>query len=1253
MRGSFENGTGLITSGHLVRWVELNKREAEQVFPELVRRLLDATPEASEIHMRAGDSVALSGYDGSAFLAEGSNLLPSGKIVFELGTNKKIGQKATADFQSRRAKADADVTFVFATPRRWQGKEDWAAQRRSEEVFKDIRVLDADDFEHWLQLAPMTQIWFSEYLEIDPQGAEQLSVWWTRFSGSAQPGLPKSLFVAGREREAHQLLEFVKERPGQLVIESPSSDDILGFLASVLDQEDQDGLVDPVIVESKALWKHICSLPSRGILIPMFKNPDVRLAVDSGKHVVITKDYSKSRIQMPGLFLPRVNRTAAEDSLASAGFDAKEAKKLAVLARRSFPAFKRRVSLVPEDRGSVWADPSSASGLSGLFIAGRWRECPGDLEVLEKMTRLSDVEVAEQLASFKDGADPALWNSGGVWSFVSAEEAFVELLPRFNPRLQETWVAIATEVLAEPDPLEGLDQIQRALSGDPGRRFSKDLRRGVAESLAILASVRDGDAGASERVTVPDSVIAETMRRVQDPNHRLSWLAITDVLPAMAEASPDAFLLAVEKDLANDEPTLAILFQQFDDSLRFGPKVHYPALLSALELLCWNPEYIARSFRVLARLAAFPVPVNLANTPLASMGAVMSGWLPGNPLDSGMRRELLDVCFQISPETARHLLMELWPSRRSMVFSPYRPRFRDWPESSVKVTYGQLYEFVDSLAERAIAWSTDEPSYLTWMIEAVETSASLKAANSLVDYLAGQVTVNALGSSGRLDLLASVSATVVKHDRYSDASWAMPIELRGRLRDLQTLLDPSGLYSQSLYIFDWDPVLSGMDRSDSEYREELDQKRAEAVKQVLAKPNGWNDLKEITKRVGDSGSVGRAISFEGGFKTLDRMTPWLESDDRQLQWAARVWIHSWLESGGPETIRAVLEQETLIDEARKKFVHCMPHSSAFWDVLAAWPDEYSEYWQHGRFDIFDVEDLNRAVQELLRHGRGNTAAIAVARALHSPRSKGQEEVDVDVAISSLHGALLAKDDLQRLDSYEVEEILNYLENRAVDQDILAGLEYAFFAWLGEDYEPKALNQYLAANPGFFVELTCQAYRGGSEVEHEATQQPNPAKVQAAWSILNHWGGLPGRDDDGSVNPQILEDWVTAARRMLRESGRVDIGDQLIGRIFVNASTGKDGIWPEEPIRDLIETLSSPHIETGMILGQLNSRGVTSRGIYEGGGQERDLANRYLADSRSIGIRWPRTAAVLREIGWRYEQDAAREDTQAEVAQDFD
>lgn len=1252
MKGTFENGTGLITASHLVRWTELNKREAEQVFPELVRRLLDATPEASEIHMRAGDSVALSGYDGSAFLTKGSKLLPPGKLVFELGTNKDIKRKADDDFESRRSKATADETFIFATPRKWQGKDDWAAQRRVENVFKDVRVLDADDFEHWLQLVPLVQIWLSDYLEINLQEVETLPIWWARFSGSTEPVLPKALYIAGREGEARQLRDFVEDQAGQLVIESTSSDDIFGFLAAVLDQDETYDPLVSVIVESAALWKHICSLSGRGILIPVFENPDVRLAVGSGKHVIMAKDYSKSQIRTPGIFLPRVNRSAAEEALTSAGFCPEEASKLAVLARRSLPALKRRVSLVPGERSSVWMDPSSASVLSGLFVAGQWRDYPGDWKVLERLTRLSIDELAEQLSNFKDGMDPVLWNTGDIWSFVSVEEAFVELSPRFNPHLQETWISIAIEVLSEPDPLEGLDQIQRVISRKPGRKYSGDLRRGIAESIAIAASAKDGSADVSGRWTVSDKVVSETLRRVMDANDELSWLGITDILPLIAEASPEAFLSALEEDLARDVPTVAGLFEEFHDPLGFGPTVHYSALLWALELLCWNPEYITRSIRILTRLAVFPVPANRANTPLASMGAVLCGWLPRNQLDNAMRRELLDACFRLSPETARALLMELWPSRNSMLVSPYRPRYRGWLASSEAVTYGQLFEFIDILADRAVTWATEDPLYLNWMIEAIETSTSIAASGRLLDYLESRVREDALGRSSQLDLLAAVSEAVVKHERYSDANWAMPVEIRDRLNDLRALLDPSGLYSQAFFIFEWNPKLENVDCYGSEYYEELGQKRISVVERILGAPRGWEVLQEIAKRVDDSGSVGRSIPVEEGLKTLDRLTYWLESNDEKLTWAAKVWVQSWLQSNGPMAVSEALNRKTLSGEARRQFVHCIPKSGRYWKVLVTWPDEYSEYWEKGRFDILDVEDLDEAVQELLRYGRGSTAAVTVFYALDHLSLRNRHSIDVDIVISSLRSAISAREDLQRVEPYQVGEMLTYLEDRSVGQDTLASLEYAFLPWLEDFHEPKALNRFLATNPHLFVELVCRAYRGENEGVLEPRQESSPNQAEGAWSVLKNWKGFPGRNDDGSVDSQTLGRWVGEARKQLRESGRADIGDQLIGETFVNAPQGSDGIWPAEPIRDLIEELSSPHIENGIFIGQLNSRGATSRGIYEGGSQERDLAKQYFGEAKTIEFRWPRSAEVLKNLARQYERDAAREDLDADVAQDF-
>jgi hypothetical protein len=82
------------------------------------------------------------------------------------------------------------------------------------------------------------------------------------------------------------------------------------------------------------------------------------------------------------------------------------------------------------------------------------------------------------------------------------------------------------------------------------------------------------------------------------------------------------------------------------------------------------------------------------------------------------------------------------------------------------------------------------------------------------------------------------------------------------------------------------------------------------------------------------------------------------------------------------------------------------------------------------------------------------------------------------------------------------------------------------------------------------------------------------------------------------------------------------------------------------VRDLVERLGNREIENGIHVGRMNLRGVTSRGIYDGGGQERSLAAEYRRWSVMTAGAWPRTSRLLRELAESYEHEAAEQDTRA-------
>ena len=82
------------------------------------------------------------------------------------------------------------------------------------------------------------------------------------------------------------------------------------------------------------------------------------------------------------------------------------------------------------------------------------------------------------------------------------------------------------------------------------------------------------------------------------------------------------------------------------------------------------------------------------------------------------------------------------------------------------------------------------------------------------------------------------------------------------------------------------------------------------------------------------------------------------------------------------------------------------------------------------------------------------------------------------------------------------------------------------------------------------------------------------------------------------------------------------------------------------MRQLLEELDSDEIERGLMIERFNMRGAHFKGAYEGGAQERVLAEQYRAWAKSMP-NWPRTTAILEKIAAGWDHQASQEDIRAE------
>jgi len=126
----------------------------------------------------------------------------------------------------------------------------------------------------------------------------------------------------------------------------------------------------------------------------------------------------------------------------------------------------------------------------------------------------------------------------------------------------------------------------------------------------------------------------------------------------------------------------------------------------------------------------------------------------------------------------------------------------------------------------------------------------------------------------------------------------------------------------------------------------------------------------------------------------------------------------------------------------------------------------------------------------------------------------------------------------------------------------------------------------------------------------------------------------------------LRAWVRQSQSLCVQYGRAEIGDQKIGEILSAPIIGKDGIWPCEEVRKVLEECGTSEVAEGFQVGVFNSRGVHARG--DGGDQERALAEKYRAWSRHLSFEYPYVANVVEGIAQKYDRQAAWEDSEAAV-----
>lgn len=1231
----------------LVHWAD--RLDCRAHLPELVRRLVHSTVESIEaFDFPAGEGVGRPGWDGRLQVASGNAFVPAGHSVWEMGCSQDPKKKANADYKWRTENTPqgvdrANTTFIFVTPRRWTGKTDrnqWVQKKREEGHWKDVRAYDADSLEQWLEMSPAASAWLAQVLG-HPQDAQALDDYFEEWSLRTSPATPDRLAIAGRDDARAALRDWLAGIAGVVSIQAPEPGEVAAFVFASLRRlpggSRKQWLDRALVVRSDATLRRVGLEGRAQLIIAVDCELEVaRMAARSGNHVVLatSRPPAGARINLGELDRPAV--TAALERL---GLDPELAKNYSresngeLTALRQFlgaPAPQLPVDMVPLLLVGGWdtANDNDVAAVTEIF--GRSND------ELERLVRAHSVGPG---AAFSRAGSGVTWRSR-----LDRWRSSASLLTRTD---LDRYKTVAGRVLSVVDPKFDLEPEERWMATLHGKvpPHSAFLRRSLAETASIMAS----NAHSRDHEDTAANVVHEVLKAADTWQ---AWATLDDLLPTMAEACPEAFLRHVQ-DLVHEAPDTVRELRASSTASGVNWSDHFNGLVWGLETLAWHPNYLGEACDLLAEIADLESEAG-GDRAFRALREILLAWMPHTTASVEERIAVITRLARLGGASGLRLLLALLPQfGGDSSTGTHKPAWRswlvDWKEGVDRREAQRTYVAVwDLVVDRASA----EPSLWVQVLPHLhELSSDVHRPKALT--VLADLDPTTWQDDDRRALWEALRHELHRHRGFPDTNWALPEEDLAPLDELYQRAQPSAAEERLGWLFAQNPELPDFRGHDWRERQEaIEQARQEAMGILLGE--GLETVLLVAKTE-EASAVGWTLGRLADLPVLREAIR--ESLPHEEPWARhfRTGIARSLVEQHHLQVLDMLDAEALPTGARVDLALGVQFRSEVWDRVEGWGEEAaSRYWSETRAWLSENRpgELSRAVERLIDAGRAADAIDLLG--MHRHRFKEESRIGAADIVRALTAALDPRANVRPLggmDIHHAGELMDLLNDAGEEwQADLARLEWSWFQAMDRTRSPQVLFRALSDNPKFFVEVLSLVFRSDDdsteegEEEDAAAEEAAKARATNAYRLLNSWDVLPGVHEGGTVDAEHLSTWVEEARREARRVKRVGIADLKIGEVLARAPAGQDGLWPHEAVRDLIEGLRRTHdIKQGFVTGRRNQRGVFSKGIGEGGRQEREIASQYRAYADALRSRWPVTSRFLREIAEDYERDADRED----------
>lgn len=1245
-----------ITATHLVTWSD--QLSTRGMLPILIRRLTSATTQTTVLAMPGGESVGEPGWDGVVDVTVGNAWVPVGSSYWEIGTSADPARKAKSDFQKRiselSAEQAAQATYVFVTSRRWRKKAEWQEKAQNQNVWADVLVWDADDLEAWLETSATTSLWMASQVGIAGSGITSVEDYWDHWHRQSKPILTSTALLVGREKVRDEFLKCIVQQEGLIAVMADSQSEAVGFVcAQLLESGDSRRAV---CVTSEEGWQFVDA--NQGIDLVVVANNELatRRAPREGMSLIIPLAAGDRAFNLMGAAAEAADRKVVElrrprpdefeKALLELGVAPSDAARYTGTLGRSWTVFRRLLAVNPAVRKPEWMDAPNATSLQVLTLVGAWNESSqGDRACVEQIANRPYEEIEAELLELASLDDAPVLKIGHLWKAKAPLELLSLVGPRLTAAILSRFFQVAMAVFEEPDPVLELEDDKRWMASIYGkvREHSGVVLDAMADSIAKLGYFSEINSSAEEVGREVRVFIRELLENASEER----WLSISPHLRSFAEAAPEEFLSAVQASLSSSEKPVLRLITETQSSSGFG-RCWHSSLLWSLEMLAWYPRRLKTVAGILAVLSDTEIKGNWSNTPFNSLVSLFRPWLPQTAASVDFRIRVVRRVVDQYSNVGWRLLLALAPNQSDMASPNAKPRWRDDDagagNSATHEDYRQFVLATAGLLLEQARGNAVRIAELIPMIDRLDTEfrdTVILLINASTEF--GDEDKELIRSAVRkfLNWENSFNPQGEKHDRFAADALGPAFDL----------LAANDLVIRHAWIFSngWVDLPDG--REDD--HEESDRARAElrfTVIREIFDVAGWDGINRLIQRCTEPRLVGWELvsdPFDRKELVVCLCKHYLNLAEVSFDSLTFGALHAVPEGECNELLLSLMSELECNDAAPAVIAGLMsnaPQGMRTWAFIESQEVGIQEsFWKLARpsYVRSDTDELIYCIEKLLTAERPRTAFEAL----------GDRGADVPsgLLVQLLKNLGEGKEpDAPLPQAWNISRLFSTLSKaEQLTQYELASLEFSYYEILHrEKYGTPNLMAEIWRSPSFFMELMCLAFKPRHS-DLEPIPENMQGAAQTAGSLIHNGRGIPGGKVDGVIDPEAFFEWICSVRKLAQEQDRSVVTDLTIGAWLSDWPLEEDlDSWPVPIIAELLDQDDCEDIRRGFSTGVHNSRGVSSRAPYDGGTQEREIANKF----RIFGAAWeeqkPNLTTMIEDIAKSFEHDARRHDDDA-------